>query len=399
MPPPLPAPPASVPVRFILLLGALAAFGPFATDMYLPAFPAIGEALTAEPAAVQGTLASFFAGMGIGQLAYGVLSDRHGRRGPLLLGLALFVLASVGAALAREVGGLAWLRFAQGLGGCAGVVIARAAARDLTEGPAMVRLMSRLMLVMGVAPIVAPSIGGALLSVAGWRAIFWALALYGAALALAVVLVLPESLPPERRRRDGPLAVLRVFAGLLADRRYLGHTLAAALSSAGMFAYIAGSPFVFMGLNGVSPEGYGLYFGLNAFGIMLAAQANARLAHRVRPESALAVAQAVQVTGGALLLVAALTGSGGFPAIVATLLLYVGCIGAVTPLASALAMAPHGRVAGSASALIGTLQFGLGAVSAGLVGALQDGASAVPMALVVALCGAAGLLARVVLAR
>ncbi len=399
MPPSAPPQPLPVAARVILVLGALAAFGPFATDMYLPAFPAIAASLSADPAAVQGTLASFFAGMGLGQLAYGALSDRWGRRGPLLFGLALFTLASAGAALAEGVGALTWLRLAQGLGGCAGTVIARAAARDMTEGTAMVRLMSRLMLVMGVAPIVAPSLGGALLAVAGWRAIFWMLAAYGAVLAVAVLAVLPESLPPERRRRDGPLAAARVFAGLLMDRRFLGHALATALSSAGMFAYIAGSPFVFMGLHGVRPETYGLFFGMNALGIMAVAQANARFAARVPPARALAFAQVAQVTAGGLLLGSALTGIGGFPAIIVTLLASVACVGALMPLGSALAMAAHGRVAGSASALIGTLQFGLGALSTLLVGALEDGTSAVPMALVVALCSAAGLLARVVLVR
>ncbi len=390
---------ASIPARIILVLGALAAFGPFATDMYLPAFPAIAAGLPADPAAVQGTLAAFFAGMGVGQVAYGALSDRFGRRGPLFLGLGLFTLASVGTALAQGIEAFAWLRFAQGLGGCAGMVIARAVARDLTEGPAMVRLMSQLMLVMGVAPILAPTLGGALLALAGWRAIFWALALYGALLAVAVLLVLPESLPAERRRRDGPGAVLRVFGGLLADRRYLGHALAGGLATAGMFAYIAGSPFVFMDLHGVAPEAYGLWFGLNAFGIMLASQVNARLAARVRPERALDVAQGVQVAAGAALLAAAATGLGGFAAIVAGLFLYVACIGVVMPLASALAMAPHGRVAGSASALIGTLQFGLGGAAAWAVGALHDGVSAVPMALLVAGCGAAAFAARRLLVR
>jgi MFS transporter, DHA1 family, multidrug resistance protein len=366
--------------------------------MYLPAFPAIAEGLRADPAAVQRTLAAFFLGMGIGQLAYGALSDRFGRRGPLLGGLALFTLASMGAALAASAGWLTGLRFVQGLGGCAGMVVARAIARDLTEGPAMVRLMSRLMLVMGIAPILAPTLGGALLAVAGWRAIFWALALYGAALALAVARALPESLPPERRRRDGPAEVARVYAGLLADRRFLGLALSGALPMAGMFAYIAGSPFVFMELHGVSPGGYGLFFGLNALGIMAVAQANARLAGRVPPLRALAVVQGAMAAVGLLLLGAALTGAGGFAAIVALLLLYVSGVGAVMPLASALAMAPQGRVAGSASALIGTLQFGLGAVVGWLLGALHDG-TALPMALGIALCGVAGVAARVGLVR
>lgn len=388
---------SAIPGHVILILGALAAFGPLGTDMYLPAFPAIAEGLRADPAAVQGTLAAFFAGMGFGQLLYGPLSDRFGRRGPLFAGLGLFTLASAGAALAGEVGWFAWLRLAQGLGGCAGTVMSRAVARDLAEGPAMVRAMSRLMLVMGIAPILAPSIGGALLAAFGWRAISWALAAYGAALLAAVALLLPESLPPEARRRDSLAEVLRVYARLLADRRFLGPALAGALSSAGLFAYIAGSPFVFMEVHGVSPQGYGLLFGANACGIMLAAQANARFARHVPAGRALAVAQSVQTAAGLALLGAALTGLGGFGAIAVTLFAYVACIGAVTPLASTLALAPHGRAAGSASALLGTLQFGLGAVTGGMVGALHDG-TAVPMALLVALGGAGGLLARAVLA-
>ena len=388
----------TVPLSLILVLGALAAFGPLATDMYLPAFPAIAAGLEADPAAVQRTLASFFAGMGCGQLLYGPLADRFGRRAPLFGGLGLFTLASLGAALTQEVGWFAWLRLAQGLGGCAGMVVARAVARDLTEGQATVRMMSQLMLVAGIAPIVAPSLGGALLAVASWRAIFWVLAAYGALLVLAVALALPESLPPEARRRGGLAEVVRVYAQLLADRHFLGHALAGALSMAGMFAYIAGSPFVFMELHHLSPQAYGLFFGLNAFGIMVAAQTNARVARRVPAERALHGAQAIQASAGLLLLGAALTDLGGFGAIAALLLAYIACVGAVMPLASALAMAPHGRAAGSASALIGTLQFGLGAVAGWLVGVLHDG-SAVPMALLVAGSGAGGLAARALLVR
>jgi DHA1 family bicyclomycin/chloramphenicol resistance-like MFS transporter len=225
----MPSAAARIPLSLILILGALSAFGPFATDMYLPAFPVLSEGLRTDPASVQRTLAAFFAGMGIGQLAYGAFSDRFGRRAPLFVGLGLFTLASAGAALAQDIGWFTALRFIQGLGGCAGMVVARAVARDLTEGSAMVRLMSRLMLVMGVAPIVAPSLGGLLLEAFGWRAIFWALALYGALLALAVALLLPESLPPEHRRRDGPAAIARVYIGLLMDARFLGLALSGAL--------------------------------------------------------------------------------------------------------------------------------------------------------------------------
>lgn len=390
---------AAIPLSLILILGGLSAFGPFATDMYLPAFPAIAEALRTDPAAVQRTLAAFFAGMGLGQLLYGAASDRWGRKAPIFAGLGLFIAASVGAALAEGIGWFTAMRLAQGLGGCAGVVVARAIARDLTEGPAMVRLMSQLMLVGGIAPIIAPSVGGLLLGGVGWRGIFWTLAAYAAVLALAVALLLPESLPPARRRRDGPLAILRTYARLLGNRRFLGLALSGALPVAGMFAYIGGSPFVFMELHGIPPQGYGLFFGANALGIMIVAQANAWAMRRgVAAARALSVVQAAMGVAGLLLLATAATGIGGFPGLVAALFCYVAGVGAVMPLASSLAMAPHGAVAGSASALIGTLQFGLGALTGWLVGALHDG-TAVPMALAVALCGLGGILVRRALVR
>jgi DHA1 family bicyclomycin/chloramphenicol resistance-like MFS transporter len=385
---------ARIPLSLIVILGSLSAFGPFATDMYLPAFPAITAGLGTEPAAVQRTLAAFFAGMGCGQLLYGPAADRWGRKLPLFLGLGIFTAASLGAAMADGIGWFTLMRLMQGLGGCAGVVVARAIARDLTEGPSMVRLMSQLMLVGGLAPIIAPSVGGLVLGGAGWRGIFLALAAYSALLIVVVALLLPESLPPERRRRDSPWQVTLTYWRLVSNRRFLGLALSGALPVAGMFAYIGGSPFVFMELHDISPQGYGLYFGANALGIMAVAQTNAAMIRRgVQPARALAVVQWAMAAAGAALLLVALTGLGGFPALVVTLFCYVAGVGAVMPLASSLAMVPHGGVAGSASALIGSLQFGIGAVAGWLVGALHD-ESALPMALGVALCGAAGVLAR-----
>jgi DHA1 family bicyclomycin/chloramphenicol resistance-like MFS transporter len=390
---------ARISLTLILILGGLSAFGPFATDMYLPAFPAITAGLGTEPAAVQRTLAAFFAGMGCGQFLYGPAADRWGRKLPMFVGLGVFTAASLGAAMAEGIGVFTLMRLMQGLGGCAGVVVARAIARDLTEGPAMVRLMSQLMLVGGVAPIIAPTIGGLVLGSVGWRGIFLTLAAYSTLLFVAVALFLPESLPPERRRRDTPAQVMLTYWRLASNRRFLGLALSGALPMAGMFAYIGGSPFVFMELHGISPQGYGLFFGANALGIMAVAQTNAWAIRRgVQPAVALARVQWAMAAAGAALLLVALTGFGGLPAIVVTLFCYVAGVGAVMPLASSLAMVPHGAVAGSASALIGTLQFGIGAVTGWLVGALHDN-TALPMALGVAGCGIAGVLARKALVR
>ncbi len=384
--------------RLALILGALAAIGPFSIDMYLPALPALGASLGASPGAVQGTLAIYFLGLAVGQVLYGPLSDRLGRRRPLFVGLGLYTVAAAACALAPDVQALTGARLLQALGGCAGMVIARAVVRDVTDERGAVRLMAQLMLVMGVAPIVAPVIGGALLPVFGWRGIFGLLTLYGAVLLAAIRLLLPETLPPERRRRDGVLAVLRVWGGLAADRRFMGHALAGGFIIGGLFAYISGSPFVFMELHGVPAGQYGFYFGANALGIMVAGQVVGRLAQRVAPARLLPVVIWVPLLAGLALLGVAATGLGGFAAMLVALFAYVAMIGAVMPLTVALAMGPHGAVAGSASALMGTLQFTIGAGAGALLGVLQDG-TAVPMAAVIAGCGVAGWIARRVLAR
>lgn len=381
-----------------LVLGALAAMGPFSVDMYLPAFPALGESLGAAPGAVQATLAVYFLGMAAGQVFYGPVADRFGRRGPLFIGLGLFTVASVLCALAPDIGWLTGARLAQALGGCAGIVIARAVVRDVTDERGAVRLMASLMLVMGVAPIVAPIIGGALLPVFGWRGIFALLALYGVAMIVVIALALPETLPPDRRRRDGVAATLAIWWGLLRDARFMGHALAGGFIIGGMFAYITGSPFVFMELHGVLPQHYGFYFGANAVGIIVAGQVASRLAQRMEPARLLPVALHVALAAGLALLAVVLTGAFGFRGIVATLFFYVATIGAVMPLTVALGMGPHRAIAGNASALMGTLQFGIGAAVGGTLGLLQDG-TALPMAAVVAACAMAGWTARRVLAR
>ena len=371
----------------------MAAIGPFSIDMYLPALPAIGASLDATAGAVQGTLAIYFLGLAFGQVLYGPLSDRYGRRAPLFVGFGLYTIAAVACALAPDVQALTAARLVQALGGCAGMVIARAVVRDVTDERGAVRLMAQLMLVMGVAPIVAPMVGGAVLPVFGWRGIFWLLVIYGATMLTVIALFLPESLPEERRRRDGLFEVVRVWRGLLGNRRFVGHALTGGFIIGGMFAYISGSPFVFMELHGVKAEHFGFYFGANALGIMVMGQVVGRLAQRIAPVRLLPVVIWVPFVAGLALLFVSATGIGGFVALLVTLFGYIAMIGAVMPLTVALGMGPHGAVAGSASALMGTLQFGIGASVGALLGALQDG-TAVPMALVIAGCGVAGWTAR-----
>ncbi|WP_372622677.1 multidrug effflux MFS transporter [Falsiroseomonas sp.] len=383
--------------RLAALLGALTALGPLGVDMYLPAFPTMGADLSASPAAVQRTLATFLFGMAAGQLVVGPLADRYGRRLPLIAGLGLFGLASLGCALAASAEALAWLRLVQALGGCAGMVVARAVVRDLCDERGAVRMMAMLMLVMGAAPILAPMLGGALVAAFGWRAIFWVLAAYAAAALVLVALALPESLPPERRRRDNLVAVLAVYLQILRDRRFLAHALAGAVPMLGLFAYLVGSPHVLMGRHGLSPMEYGVAFGSNAFGLILASQIVSRLVRRSVAPSHLLV-RALMLCAVAGLLVPLAVATGALWPLLASLFLYLSVMGAVLPMASALAMAPLGRVAGSASAVIGTLQFGGGALVGVLLGALGGG-SPWPMALVLGGAGLGGLALHLTLRR
>ena len=374
--------------RLAITLGALSAMGPLAIDMYLPALPTIGRDLGASPAAVQVSLAAYFIGIAIGQAFYGPLSDQYGRKPALYAGLVVFGLASVGCALAVNIEMLVAGRFLQALGGCAPLVIPRAVVRDHFDERGSVRMLSMLILVMGAAPILAPLIGGQLLIAFGWRSVFWLLTIYAAAWLLLAILFLPESLPAAHRRKQRPGSVLAVYAGLLRDRVYLTYVLAGSLIFSGLLAYIAGSPFVFIELFHVPPERFGVFFGLNAVGLIAAAQVNGWLATRVDPRRILRLVLPISVAAGLLLLVDAYTGFGGFAGILIPLFLFIATHGFVMPNTTALAMAPHRRIAGSASALLGTIQFVLGAAAGAAVSGLANG-TAVPLAAVVAGCSVA----------
>ena len=280
-----------------------------------------------------------------------------------------------------------YLPFLQALGGCAPLVVPRAVVRDYFDQRGSVRMLSVLMLVMGLAPILAPLIGGQLLVNFGWRSVFWVLAAYGVFWLVVVTLFLQESLPAVRRRRQRAADVVATYVGLLRDRAYLGYVLTGALIFAGLLAYISGSPFVFIELFQVPPEQYGLFFGVNAIGIIVASQVNRWLAGKYDARHIISAVLPVSLIAGTVLLIDAATGFGGFPGILVPLFFYISSHGFIMPNTTALAMAPHGAVAGSASALLGTVQFVLGASAGALVGALSNG-TAVPLAVVIAGCAA-----------
>lgn len=373
--------------RLAVILGALTAMGPLAIDMYLPALPTIAREMASSTASVQVSLAVYFIGLACGQAFYGPFSDRWGRKRALYFGLTLFSASSVGCAMAGDVTALIALRFLQALGGCAPLVVPRAVVRDYFDQRGSVRMLSVLMLVMGLAPILAPLIGGQLLVNFGWRSVFWVLAAYGAFWLVIVTMFLPESLPPARRRRQRAVDVVATYLGLLRDRTYIGYVLTGALIFAGLLAYISGSPFVFIELFRVPPEQYGLFFGVNAIGIIVASQVNRWLANKYDARHIIGAVLPVSVTAGAVLLIDAATGFGGFAGILVPLFFYIATHGFIMPNTTALAMAPHGAVAGSASALLGTVQFVLGASAGALLGALGNG-TAVPLAAVIAGCAA-----------
>ncbi|WP_425913482.1 multidrug effflux MFS transporter [Pseudomonas sp. GWSMS-1] len=374
-----------MPLRLLLILGSLSAFGPLAIDFYLPSFPALAQAFATDVEHVQLSLAAYFVGLAVGQLVYGPLADRFGRRKPLLFGVTLFSLASLACALAPSLEWLIAARFVQALGGCAGMVVSRAVVRDLCDPINSAKVFSQLMLVMGVAPILAPLAGGLLLSAFGWPSIFICLTLFSLICLLALAKWLPETLA-----KDVPPAPLRGAIGeykrLFANLPFLGYALTGGFAVAGMFAYIAGSPFVFIELYGVPAEHYGLLFGSNALGFILVAQLNAWLVARHGPAYWLGKTVWFYLACGLALLVVALAKPQALWPLLIPLFGCIACLGILLPNASACAMAGQGRHAGSASALLGSLQFVIAASAATMVGVLHDG-SAWSVAVVIFVCG------------
>ena len=364
----------------ILLLGAVTALPALSIDAYLPALPSLARDLGTTPAAAQLTLTAVLLGIALGQLIGGPLSDRFGRRTPLLAGLATFVVAAGLCALAPTLPALVALRLLMGLGGGAAVVVARAVVRDRAEGARAARMFARLMLVMGVVPVLAPVLGAQLLRVTSWRGVFAGLVLLGVILGTVVVRRLPETL--EEPAHGGLLDTLRAFGGVLGDRAFVGYALAAALSSGAMFAYISASPFVLEDVYGLSPAVFSVVFGTNAAGLIGAAQLSARLVGRTGPRPLLLIGLVVAAFSGIWLLVVALTDA-PLPLLLGGLFAMLASTGFIGPNATALALQEHGAQAGTASALIGLGQFVTGAVAAPLTG-IVGGPGAMPLAVVVA---------------
>jgi len=370
------------------LLGLLTAVGPISTDMYLPAFPAIEAALGGRAGTAQVTLATWFLGLAIGQITQGTLSDRFGRRAPLIGGIALYTVASVGCAVAPDLTTLSLMRLLAAFGGSASTVIPRAIVRDLSDGHAAARMMGQLMLVMGVAPILAPTLGGFVLATLGWQAIFWLVALYGAICGVVVWRVLPETLPPARRVRLGLAEQLARYGAILGERGFITHATTGGFAMFGLFAYIGGAPDVFIARFHLSPTLFGMLFGACAAGFIAASQINPSLTRQFGPGPVMRWAIRVYVVATLAMTVIAIAGVGPWWSIAAPVLLAMTSMGFVLPNAAVGALSGHARHAGSASALMGTMQFCLGAVSGLLVGVLADG-TARPMALLM-FFGAAG---------
>ncbi len=377
--------PAWLPV----LLGFLTAVGPLSTDMYLPAFPAIEASLGGRPGTAQITLATWFAGLAIGQITQGSLSDRYGRRGPLVIGTAIYAVANAGCALAPDLFTLSALRFVAAFGGSASMVIPRAIVRDLADGHAAARLMSRLMLVMGVAPILAPTLGGIVLGFAPWHAIFWLTAAYGAICCALVWRFLPDTLPPSRRMQLGFGNLVSRYAGVLRDRVFLSYALMGGCGMFGMFAYIGGSPPVLIQRFAFSPAQYGMLFGASAGAFILSSQVNPRILLRFGALRVLRVGSIAYLLAAFTLLACAVLQVGGVFGVVLPVVVAMGSMGFVMPNSAVGALSRHSAHAGSASALMGTIQFCLAALSGVLVGALSDG-TARPMATLM-LIGAVGV--------
>jgi MFS transporter, DHA1 family, multidrug resistance protein len=384
-------------LRLVLILGSLIALGPLTIDMYLPALPALADDLRTTPSTVQLTLTGTLAGLALGQLLVGPLSDTFGRRRPLLAGIGLHVVASLLCMVAPSIAVLGVLRVFQGVGAASAAVVTMAVVRDLFTGRAAATLFSRLMLVLGVAPVLAPTLGGEVLRFTSWRGVFAVLAVLALVLLVVAALAVPETLPRARRRPLGLASTTRTYRTLLTDRTFVGLVLVAGLAMAGLFGYVAGSSFVFQQQFGLDQQQFALLFGAGAAFLIGGTQLNAALLRRFEPRQLLPFALVVGTAAGAVLLLLVAFDVGGLIGVVVPLWAVLFAVGLSLPNPPALALARHGAAAGTASSLLGAVQMGVGAVVSPLVGLL--GTDALAMGLVVAAGAAAALVVLVVVVR
>lgn len=367
-------------IVYIVALGLLVALGPFTIDLYLPAFPSVARELSAPDAAVQLTLTATSIGFAIGQLIVGPWSDRVGRRTPLLIATAVHITASLGVAIAPNIEVLTVLRIAQGVGAAGGGVVALAIVRDLFGGQPLIRMLSRLALVTGLAPIVAPVIGSQLLGVIDWRGIFVALAVYGALVLAIAALLIVETLPPQRRGASGHNTARERYRALYTDRVFIGLALIGGMVFSALFVYLSSSSFLFQTIYGFTPQQFGLLFGINSIGLALASQTSSRIMRRVAPQWVLAIAISTMLLS--VLVIALLHQLGfGILSVAIPLFFSVASFGLAFPSIQVLALSHHGQEAGTAASVLGAANAGLAGIISPIVGVIGI-TSALPMALV-----------------
>ncbi|WP_431795142.1 multidrug effflux MFS transporter [Microbacterium enclense] len=394
----------SIPARrrilYIVLLGALTALGPFTIDLYLPAFPVLEADFQTSAAAIQLTLTGTMIGFALGQLIVGPLSDKVGRRIPLLSVTALHVAASVFAALAPTLGTLSIARVLMGAGAAAGGVVAAAIVRDLFGGRRLVVMLSRLALVSGVAPVLAPLAGSLLLSVMPWRGIFWVLAAYGAIMLVSAIVFVPETLPAARRGAKGTTTVWQRYASVFRDRVFIGVLVIGAMTFSGLFSYLSASSFLFQQSYGFDAQQYGLLFAANSVGLVIGVQVALRLAARFGPQWVLAFSTASLVLWAIVIVVFDQLGLGLWGTVIPLFFFMTSC-GFTFPCAQVLALDRHGKAAGTAQSIIGAANFGIAGVISPVVGllAVGSGITATTMASVMVGCAVIGVLALWLLVR
>jgi DHA1 family bicyclomycin/chloramphenicol resistance-like MFS transporter len=374
--------------RVLAILSVLMGFASISTDLYLPAMPAMGASLGANTGMIELTISGYLIGFSLGQLFWGPIGDRYGRRLPVAIGIVLFVIGSAGCALAGSAWAMIGWRIVQAVGACAGVVLARAMVRDLYEGERSAQMMSTLMTVMAIAPLLGPFVGGQILHFASWRAIFWTLVGVGGATFLALF-TLPETLPHKRRNKEPLVSAIADYLMLIRHKRLMGYAGAGGFFYGGSFAYVSGSPFAYISYYHVSPQFYGLLFGSGILGLMVTNLINARLVLRLGTAWLLRAGTAGAALAALVLAVNARTHWGGLAGLAVPMFLFVSMTGFVVANSIAGALADFPKRAGAVSALVGAIHYGSGIAGSALVGAFADG-TPWPLGWVVALAGLGG---------